>query len=518
MIIRKPYAFLIKNFKRIHVVLLVLSLFLAYKIFDVNAFVNEFMKLGVYDLYADPITKHITFIMSLSIIVMVVGSLSLLLLLRYKGKPWKLYLVPFITYLSLFFVLGIIKSFFGTYTVDVDTANLRFSRDLLAIFAIGQFPVIGIFIMRTFALDINKFNFNSDEEFLQLSEADREEIEISFDIDVNSFKRLYRRLLRNLSYFYKEHKKISRLVIGIISIILLFNMYTFVFVTHRSYKENDFYHYHGLDIRVSNSYITNKDYGGNEISKDNNFIIVEFIVENNTDESIKLDMSSFHLKAGNKDYITTESTYGKEFYDLGKTYSKVRKFNPEEKTKFIVIYKADKKIRKGRFVLYHQEKDDNNILRKISLNIKDISKMGDMVNNKLGDDVDVSMAGVDDKISIESYSYQPSINYSARKCYAGECRAEEEYMEASDGEKILVLDLSSSVWEAKNFIDFFKMCGKIDYKDSSGLSRQLDIDFAVKNNYLGKVVYLRVPDEVSSSKDVKIVFTLRNRRFSYKLN
>ena len=57
MIIRKPYAFLIKNFKRIHIVLLLLSLFVAYKVFDVSSFVNEFMKFGTYDYFKDPITN-----------------------------------------------------------------------------------------------------------------------------------------------------------------------------------------------------------------------------------------------------------------------------------------------------------------------------------------------------------------------------------------------------------------------------------------------------------------------------
>ena len=57
--------------------------------------------------------------------------------------------------------------------------------------------------MRTFGLDIKKFNFNMDEEFLELSEADREEFEIRLDIDKNTFKRGFRRLLRNLGYIYK---------------------------------------------------------------------------------------------------------------------------------------------------------------------------------------------------------------------------------------------------------------------------------------------------------------------------
>ena len=147
MIIRKPYAFLIKNFRKIHTVLLILSLYLAYRIFDVNRFVNEFMRLGTYDLYSDPISHHITFIMNIAIIIMIVGSGALVLLLRHKNKPWKVYLLPLINYIALFFVLSIIKNFFRTYTLSVEVTDLRFSRDLLFAFIAVQFPVIGIFVL-----------------------------------------------------------------------------------------------------------------------------------------------------------------------------------------------------------------------------------------------------------------------------------------------------------------------------------------------------------------------------------
>ena len=89
MIIRKPFAFLIKNFKKIHIVLLLLSLFVAYKIIDVNLFVNDFMKLGAYDLYADPISNHISLFMLISVVLLSFGSFVLVILLKYKNSLHK---------------------------------------------------------------------------------------------------------------------------------------------------------------------------------------------------------------------------------------------------------------------------------------------------------------------------------------------------------------------------------------------------------------------------------------------
>ena len=82
MIIRKPYAFLIKNFKKIHIFLLILSLYVLYQIINVSVFVNEFMRLGTYDFFKDPITNHITWYLTLSIFLLIIGSSAILFLSR----------------------------------------------------------------------------------------------------------------------------------------------------------------------------------------------------------------------------------------------------------------------------------------------------------------------------------------------------------------------------------------------------------------------------------------------------
>ena len=126
MIIRKPYAFLIKNFRKIHIALLVLGVFVFYKTIRTALFVSEFMNYGIYDAYANPISKVITPFFRISVILMIIGSGSILLLLRHKQKPWKSYIFPTLLYFFLFLVLGMIRSFFNVYTEMLETTNLRF--------------------------------------------------------------------------------------------------------------------------------------------------------------------------------------------------------------------------------------------------------------------------------------------------------------------------------------------------------------------------------------------------------
>ena len=60
MIIRKPYAFLIKNFKKVHIFLFALAIYIYFKTTQTYSFTREFIRLTSYDRYNEPITKYIT--------------------------------------------------------------------------------------------------------------------------------------------------------------------------------------------------------------------------------------------------------------------------------------------------------------------------------------------------------------------------------------------------------------------------------------------------------------------------
>ena len=514
MIIRKPYAFLIKNFKKIHVVLLVLSIFVLFKLTGVSSFVNDFMRYGIYDIYGDPITAHITFLLRLSVFLLAIGSGALILLLRHKQKPWKAYLIPFIEYVALFFVLSMIKSFFDGYSPEVETTDLRMSRDLLLLFLVAQVPAIIVFVIRTFGLDLKKFNFNSDEEFLQLSEEDREEFEISLDFDTNSLIRLGKRLWRNIKYFYDEHKLICKTVFVIIGLIFLYKAYIFIFVTSKSYKEGQIYKANGYTIKVENSYFTDKDNKGDVIASNSNFVVIEYTITNNAAPR-KLNMNNFHLKYGKLDYTTTEKTYADEFSDLGKAYEKVKELKRDETLNFIAIYKVPKKLNKKRFVLYYQE--NSGILRKIKLKIKDISKVKDMGKFSLGDEITLKFPDSEEMIDFETCEVKSNVNYIIRTCNHIGCTNEQRAYEAKENFKILEISFASDTFEAKNMIDFLHKYGKIVYKDSSGVEQTMEIENSISRKYFGKIIYLKVPNDIEEAKDLHLSFTIRNRSYTYKL-
>ena len=514
MILRKPYAFLIKNFKKIHILLLVLSVFVAYKLFDVNSYVNEFIRLGTYDFFGDPITRHINFWLNLSLFFLFIGSVSLLFLLRYKHKPWKIYLVPIVEYAALFFVLSMIKSFFNGYSGDVEATDVRLTRDLLMIFAVGQVASVGVFIMRVFGLDMKKFQFNSDAEFLELSEEDREEFEIGLNFDKHSIIRGVKRFWRNVKYVYLEHKLICNTIAGIILFFCIASTARYIFITNRSYKEGQSYNVNGYTFKVNKVYYTDKDYKGHVITKKSNFLIVSLSITNHN-PSRTVNLENFHIRNGVEDYITTKRLYAKEFQDLGTAYESTRKINQGDTLDLIIIYSVGKKLKKDRFVLYYQEK--SGVLRKIKLKVKDISKIEESGNLDVGDEIPITIEKKNDVLRVDYVSFPEEVTYQSKKCVDSGCYSLNKTIIPPNGYTTMRIQFYSENYEAKNIIDFLRNYGKLNYRDSEDEEYTIGIENAASESYGGKAVYLKVPVDMPEAKEVNLDLTVRNKHYTYHL-
>ena len=512
MIIKKPYAFLIKNFRKIHIVLIALGIYVFYKCIKTLLFVNEFMIDRKYDAYGNSITKYISTPFKVAVIIMAVGSIALMILLRYKHKPWKLYLIPSLTYLALYVEIGIISGFFTVYTEMVDLGNLRLANDFFSIGMLCQIPSLVVFGMRILGLDLKSFSFKDDLDDLELTDADREEIEVGLSLDIYTFIRLWRRLKRNAIYFYEEHKIICKTAAIILAIVFLKSTYQFLFVENRVYRQGQYYNINGYTMKVTNSYFTDKDVHGNVITSKSNFIIVEYEVTNHREERA-LNTSYFHIRTGNKIFGSTEVLYSSEFQDLGEAYKKTHKIRKDETLKFIVIYKVPKRYRKGRFYMYYQEQDGRQKARKIKLKTKDISKMEKEQSFKTGDFFDIKTYNYEDTIAFDGFELSGSAEYRTNSCTTTECELGLKTIEAPNGYQVMSLDFASDTFESKNMIDFLSKYGKIEYKDSNGKVKSIDIEFLLKRKYLGKILYIKIPNNVAESKYIAIKIVLRTKTY-----
>ena len=517
MIIRKPYAFLIKHFRRIHIFMLVLSVYIYYKCMQTRSFVTEFLELQSYDPYYEPITKYASVLALLILIVLVVSSFIIVVLLRHKKKPWKLYIVPIVTYTFIFIVFFLAISLFAGYNDSSGTTGIRAISDLLFIGTLPQYVVIIILLMRIFGVDLNKFDFKSDQEYLELSNEDREEIEISVNIDKESFKRTFKRLKRNILYLYEEHKLIFNVGAVLLTVIVVVSVYRFVFITHRSYKQGDSISTNGYTVQIHHSYYTDKNYKGDEISKDSNFVILDLTLTNEVSQR-DVNFNRFHVMNRTNNYSQTYKTYATDFQDLGTTYDKLTLSNGESK-RFIMIYKVDKDSDPSKFVLYYQEIENNQAyLRKIKLNIEDLSKIETQNVKKLGEDEVIEMGEDDISLSVESADLLAQTTYNTRVCVSrNDCYSRANELSAREGKLILQIFFTSDTFTGKDFVDFSKEYGKIDYIDNNGKRRETSIVDALNRSFNGNYMYLEVPQSLQEASEIRLKYTVRNKEYIYKV-
>ena len=516
MIIRKPYTFFIKYFKRIHIALLVICLFIYFRYAKIVSFLNEYMDLGVYDKTNDPISRYIPFYLQITILVVAVICFIFILLLKRKNKPWKLYLIPFITYTSMFLINILITFYFNSFSGAYERSQITLYRDIAIFVNILQFPSLILFVVRILGVDIKKFNFQLDKEYLELSQEDQGEFEINIDFDKHSIERFGRKMLRNLNYFYMEHKMIVYIVVAVLAIILVKNTISTI-ASHKSYSQGDSYTANGYTIKVNNVYYTDKSFNGEVISDSSAYVIVDVTITNNaTMRAINID--HFHLFNGTSDYTESSKTNESYFKDMGPIYDGSELGRGKSKT-FLMIFKVKKDLKPNRFVLFYQEYNGSNTyLRKIKLKVNNLSKISTKKDMSLGDDFTITIRGKDENIILDDVDFYENTFYILTKCNENTgCENINKDLVSTPEKKIMVLSYGTDDFEAKDIIDFSTDYGKIIYIDSNDKEQTINMKSMTKETYSGKYYYTLVPREIEESKALYIQFTIRNKRYIYKI-
>lgn len=377
MVLKRPYAFLIKHFQKIHFIILVLCGYIFYKNAQFSSFVQEYLSLGTYHASIEPVDQYVNVLFYIVSILIIVMSSVIIYLLHYKKKPYRFYLFLILEYA---FMLGIFiygANYFHTLTNAVAITKVLALRDLLFIASLPQYVLFVILAIRTLGLDLKKFGFQDDKEFLGLEEKDNEEFEFELHVDKDNYKREFKKRVRYLSYFYQENKK----VIQIIGCLVLFSFVGFVTyyfgVLHKVYKIGEALDANQYTIQVNRGYITNRDYRGNLIlpeTSNKTFVVLEVTITNHASpRSFYTDR--FHLMNGLTSSLSTLK-YNQSFTDLGTPYTNTELKRGESKT-FLFLFQVENNLNPDKFVLTYQEivNTQKLNLKKVKLSLHDLSSI-----------------------------------------------------------------------------------------------------------------------------------------------
>ena len=510
MILRKPYALLIQYFQRIHLVLILLSAYIFYKIITLRDFVANFLETESYNAYYEPISDYINPLLLITIIAVVIVSIVLVVLLRYKKKPWKIYLLPILEYTFMFGILLYVRSYFTGYTELSTITPIMAGRDLLNIIYLPQYVIFIIFGIRFLGIDLKKFGFKEDEEYLDIKEEDREEFEVNIEFDKDKITRNFKKFIRHAKYVYYEHRLVCNTIIIILFVSITGYTYYYFGILHRTYQEGNTFSANYYDITVNSSYLTNKDSRGTVISDKQNYLVINVTVKNEASKrGINLDRFRIMNKNNEFHYVTREY---ENFADLGNAYNN-KDLDTGDETTFILVYKIPKDLDSSKFVLYYPDVSNKVLLKKIKLNVQDVSDVKTVQEVNINETMKFPIG---DNLTITNVNLTNSTTYGAYSCSGSSCGPRDLTLSVSSG-KILELSFTSNSFTGESFVDFSSIYAKINYKNTNGENKQILTDSLVSLDYFGNYAYFRIPDDIDVSSKVSLEFTFRNKRYVYNL-
>lgn len=528
MIIKKPYAFLIKHFRLIHLILSSLLIFLAYKTHSVYKFFNDYVKNGYYTYSSEISGTYINFYMFLAIVGILVLTAFVYLLMKWKKKSRLFYILVSIFYMVLFVgLLVYFNAFLNLLNEPLSVQAVRAYRDIIFMLYVPQYLFIIFGLIRGIGFDIKKFDFKKDLDDLNIAEEDREEIEVTFGQNSYKYKRKARRAYREIKYYAVENKFFFGVICGTLALVLLFVVYVNLNVFTKKYKESEFFTVNGVVFQVLDSYETDLDFKGNVISSLNKYFVVKLSMKNTNSLRVKLDANNLRLVLDDEVYYPTFSKFD-YFKDLGKGYTKENLYSGET-YEYLVVYEVSKDVDYSK-ALFRMIDSINVVNGAISSKHKDVkisptkylqlepeeqvymnSAISLEKSTLLKSEVIVNSFELGERF-VENYTY--CVDSS---CYDG-TKIITPNVIGNDERTILKLNLDVMLDESlyinrfvKNNTNFYETFGDIMYLSNGELVKA---PVVVRNIYLDtKNVYLEVPKSIKNSPLIRLVISIRNRKY-----
>ena len=516
MILRKPYAFLIKHFRSINFALFALVVFMLTRVLKVFSFIKDYINTGIYNITLDPITNYINVYTYLILIVIALIAGILAFLFARKEKPVKAYIYTIGVAVITIIMLAFVHNYF-TFTVSkgYNEQIARLFKDLVFINTLFFYPAVLILLIRFLGIDLNSFGFREDKELLA-SEEDREEVEVEVTFDKHKYIRQLKKQLRYSKYFILEHLYAIIPITILVIFVVGFSTYKYIFVTNKVYKQNESFYSNGYNIKINNTYLTDKDYAGNTISSESRFYVVVDASIYNTKYEREFDYSKLTLYVDNEYYVPTLS-YNKSFSDLGKPYEKHDSIARKKTKNYLFIYEVTKPSDKANFLLKYQDMDSKEKKQiRIKLRMLDISEYKLRDTKTIGETLKVQMnKDLSYEFSLSDLQITDRIKYTYESCNANyNCPMVENTKVASKNKKILYFKIDTDK-STRDFVSMLTKYGTLTYIIGEKVNR-VNIKMAV-NKYTGNYAYIEVPKEIENASDITLSFIVRTNAFYYNL-
>ncbi len=525
MILRRPFALLIKYFRLIHVIL---SVFISYLVFKTSAmlsFITDYSVLPT-NLVDPKVTKSL-FPIWVYIVpaFLIIGYVVIMVLMKFKEKPITFY---FTSIASMIFT--IIVYTYANQTVTeleialIDVRTLKLNQDLIRTAQIVQFIITIITIVRATGFNIKKFNFTKDLETLAIEEADNEEFEVNLEVDGDSFKKKWRHFKRNAKYVLVENK--IMIIVGVFLAVIVVGIAVYLnkFVYHKVYKFGELIEASDFYFNFKESYKTFYDYKEN-MEQNTAYVIVRFDVRKKYGKDVKLETMRLALNINGHSFYHNKKAESK-FFDLGKVY-KNEEIGSNMTTYNLIFEIPNIFIEDDMYLIYEESAGKQKKIKTIPKNLNAPQKE---IRFNMKDTIDFKDSTLKrSTLTIQNFvlndTYKNTYQFCALEniCYESAEYIIPTFTDNYDKtlmklEAEFIIDDTLNIKELNGFISFLNNFAKLHYK--VGNEEKIEDKFTIvvpKNTNYQNIYYIEANKEIKEASEIWFEITVRDKKYNYYL-
>ncbi len=536
MILRKPYAILIKNFKLIHTIITVCMIYLVYKSYLIYDYIRAFMQTDMLATEKD-ITGELfnTQMFLFPGIIMALLIILLVVMIR-KKKPKLFYVLNIGFYGATVVIYSYLYNELNYIETNIsELKEVKLVHDIALILLAIQIISMILSFIRAVGLDIKKFDFGKDLMELDVQEEDNEEFEVNVNVETNVIRRMLNKNKRFAKYIYIENKFIIDMVILLALSGIIFISYMNLNVYNVVYNQGDTFLAGTFNMGITKSYITQENYRGVKItSDDTTLLVVELYIKSSAKNQV-FNTAKAEMVVNNNTYFPTKVEYKSAIFDLGETY-----YNEEIDTEFekiLLVYEIPSEdIEKSMQFKYINDIEikENKLNPKyirVDLTPINLDEDNELIETNLGDEISLNEDTLGtSSLTINSFDMAKEYALKYKYCIStDECYLSLEYLKPlvnANYDKILfkinatmlidenvVIDGIYSPYSLLNYFGalVYKIDGKT-YTTNNGFSKITSYRVSTNNDY-----YLEINENILEADEIYLLINIRNTQYKYTI-
>lgn len=531
MILKKPYAFLIKYFRIIHLLLVIPIIYLILKTGNIVNFFTGYVNAGYYTDIMNLSSTFINYFMYIAAIVVLLSGVAIYFLMRKKEKSTKFYFFLILFYVILLVMIGVVHSILSNMELNiVEATTARAFHDISYIFYLPQYVFAVYMIVRGIGFDIKKFNFELDLKELEITDVDNEEFEFNIGFEDYKLKRNFRRFIREFRYYVRENKFIFGILCSILVIVFGTIAYLNFNVYNKTYQQSEVMSHNNLNLKVTGSMLTNRDFSGNILKDNKHFLVLKVLIENKGKTTSKFDYNNFFIDLGDKrSYPSLDKA--EYFIDYALLIKQETEILPGSSNTYVVAYEIGENDLKDVYTL--------KILEQIKVSSGDIApdyktvelkpykalEIKNVETFKIGkiatfeeSNIGYTSLQINNYYALDSFTYQYQLCYDSKNCR----EVSEKINSNSSNETLLVLEGISDLDKTTLYYRAAKSDQllanhffSIEYKIGN-TSKIVNATNKTTKDYK-KGFILQTSKEIKTADHINLLITIRDKRYIIEL-